>query len=59
MEDREFIVRLRQYKEDHGYTLHRLSQLTDIHIATLERWFKTNRINKVYAQMLKQRLGIK
>jgi hypothetical protein len=45
-------------KEKNSYTLHDLSRLTDMQVATLARWLKTNRINKLYAKMVKVRLRI-
>lgn len=58
MIDKELIEKLRQLKEQKGYTLYELSKKIDIQIATLARWLKTSRINKIYAKMLKERLGI-
>jgi len=59
MEDRNLIEKIRQLKQVKGYTLYDLSKLTDMQISTLGRWLKTNHINKVYAQVIKERLGIK
>ena len=59
MIDKELIDKIRQIKERNGYTLHDLSRRTDIQISTLERWFKTGHINKVYANVVKEKLGIK
>ena len=59
MIDKEFIEKLRLFKEQHGYTLHEMSKKIDIQVSTLERWLKTGRINKVYADVVKERLGIK
>lgn len=58
MLDKELIDKIRQLKIEKAYTLHDLSRKIDIQVATLERWLKTNRINKVYAKMVKERLGI-
>lgn len=58
MLDIEFIEKLRRFKEDGGYTLHELSKKIDIHVSTLERWLKTGHINKLYAKIVKDRLGI-
>jgi hypothetical protein len=58
MLNRELIDKLKRYKEDHGYTLHELSHRADIQVSTLERWFRTGRINKVYAQVIKEKLGL-
>lgn len=58
MLDRELISKIRQLKEENHYTLYDLSKKIDIQVATLERWFKTNRINKLYAKTVKERLGI-
>lgn len=59
MIDYELIEHIRLIKETNGYTLHDLSKKLDIHISTLERWFKTGHINKVYAEVVKERLGFK
>ena len=59
MIDRELIEKIRIFKEANGYTLHELSKKTDIQISTLERWLKTGHINKVYADVVRERLGIK
>jgi len=59
MLDKELIEKIRRLKEDRGYTLYDLAKRVDIQPSTLERWFKTNRINRVYAGVVKERLGIK
>ena len=58
MLDRNLIDKIKELKEKHSYTLHDLSRLTDMQVATLARWLKTNRINKLYAKMVKERLRI-
>lgn len=58
MEDRQLIEKIRSFKEKNKYTLHDLSRLTDMHITTIERWFKSGRINKVYAKIIIDKLGI-
>lgn len=58
MIDIELINKLHKIKEDNGYTLHDLSKIIDIQVSTLERWLKTGRINRVYAKMVKEKLGI-
>ena len=59
MIDNELIEKLRSLKEYNGYTLHELSKKIDIQVSTLERWLRTGRINKVYANVVRERLGIK
>jgi len=59
MVDRELIERIREIKEKNGYTLHDLSKKIDIQISTIDRWLKTGHINKVYAKMVREILGIK
>jgi transcriptional regulator with XRE-family HTH domain len=59
MIDRDLINKIRQVKQDGGFTLHDLSKKIDVSVSTLERWLKTGRINKVYAQLVKERLGIR
>ena len=58
MIDGKLINQLIQLKEARSYTLHDLSKKLDIQITTIERWFKTKRINKVYAQMVRDKLNI-
>ena len=59
MVDRDLIEKIRQFKESNRYTLHDLSKIMDISVSTLERWFKTCHINKVYANMVRERIGLK
>lgn len=58
MEDRDLIDKIRQFKEERGYTLFELSRALDIQVATLERWLKTNRINRLYARFVRERLRL-
>lgn len=58
MENRELINNLKNLKESSGYTLYELSKKLDIQIATLERWFKTGRINRMYAKYIKEKLSL-
>jgi transcriptional regulator with XRE-family HTH domain len=58
MIDKELIEKIRQFKEKNRYTLHELSKKIDIQISTIERWLKTGHINKVYAKMVREKLGI-
>jgi transcriptional regulator with XRE-family HTH domain len=58
MEAKELIDKIRQLKEERRYTLYDLSKILDIQIATIERWLKTNRINRVYAQLVKEKLNL-
>ena len=58
MIDIELIKKLQQIKEENGYTLHDLSKKIDIQVSTLERWLKTGRINKLYAKVVREKLGI-
>jgi transcriptional regulator with XRE-family HTH domain len=59
MVDNELMNKIRQFKEKNGYTLHELSKITDIQVSTLERWLKTGHINKIYAKVVREKLGIK
>ena len=56
--DKELIDKIRRLKVDRGYTLYELSKRVDVQPSTLERWLKTNRINRVYAEMVTRKLGI-
>jgi hypothetical protein len=58
MIDGRLINQLMQLKEEKSYTLYDLSRKLDIQVTTIERWFKTKRINKVYAQMVRDKLNI-
>ena len=58
MEDKELIKSIKRLKEQRGYTLYDLSKILDIQIATIERWLKTNRINRIYAQIVKEKLKL-
>ena len=58
MIDRELIEKIKDYKLEKGYTLYELSRLMDIQISTLERWFKTGHINKLYARVVREKLGL-
>jgi hypothetical protein len=58
MIDARLIDKLVQLKEERSYTLYDLSKKLDIQVTTIERWFKTRRINKVYAQMVRDKLDI-
>ena len=58
MEDRDLINKIRQFKEERGYTLYDLSKKLDIQVATLERWLKTNRINRMYAHFVREKLRL-
>jgi transcriptional regulator with XRE-family HTH domain len=58
MIDNELISKLLQFKEAKGYTLHDLSKRLDLQVTTIERWFKTRRINKIYARMVKEKLHL-
>jgi hypothetical protein len=58
MLDIELIRKIQQFKDDNSYTLHDLSKKIDVQVSTLERWLKTGRINKVYARVVREKLGI-
>lgn len=58
MLDRELINKIRIIKQERGYTLFDLSRIIDVQVSTLERWLKTVRINKLYARLVKEKLGI-
>lgn len=56
MLDNDLINKIKELKEKNSYTLHDLSLLTDMQVATIARWLKTSRINKMYAKMVKEKL---
>ena len=58
MIDTELIRKVLQVKRENGYTLHDLSKKLDLQVTTIERWLKTKRINKLYAQMVREKLGL-
>lgn len=59
MLDRELISRIKIIKEQKGYTLFDISRIIDVQVSTVERWFRTSRINKIYAKLVKEKLGIR
>lgn len=58
MEDKQLMEKIKAVKEERGYTLYDLSRRIDVQVSTIERWMKTNRINKIYAKMVKEKLNI-
>ena len=58
MENRQLIEKIQELKETRRYTFHDLSKILDIQISTIERWFKTKRINKLYAEKVKKVLRL-
>jgi len=58
MLDKELVDKLRIFKLENGYTLYELSRKIDIQVSTLERWLKTGRINRLYARVVREKLGI-
>jgi len=58
MIDNELIRKILRLKEENNYTLYDLSKKLDIQVTTIERWLQTRRINKVYAQLVKEKLGL-
>ena len=58
MLDKELINKIKIIKQQKGYTLFDISRIVDVHVSTVERWFKTSRINKIYARLVKEKLGI-
>jgi transcriptional regulator with XRE-family HTH domain len=56
MVDEQLIKRIIDIKESRGWTLFDLSKRLDVQVSTIERWFKTSRINKVYAELVKEKL---
>lgn len=58
MFDPELISKVLQIKEIKNYTLFDLSKKLGVQVTTIERWLKTKRINKVYADFVRAKLGI-
>jgi transcriptional regulator with XRE-family HTH domain len=58
MVDKELIDKIRNLKIKNGYTLYELSKKIDVQVGTLERWFKTGRINRLYGKIVREKLGI-
>jgi hypothetical protein len=56
MRDEALIERIQLFKRKHNYTLYDLSKIFDMQVATIERWFKTKRINVFYAKLVKEKL---
>ncbi len=59
MLDKELINKIKIIKQQKGYTLFDISRIVDVQISTVERWLKTSRINKIYARLVKEKLGIR
>ncbi|MCM8813263.1 MAG: hypothetical protein NC924_04925 [Candidatus Omnitrophica bacterium] len=57
MRDDALIAALQAMKDERKLTLHELLQKLDVQIATVARWLKTKRINRLYAKILKDRLS--
>ncbi len=58
MLDNELIRKIQLLKEERGYTLYDLSRKLDLHVTTIERWFKTKRINRIYARLVREKLQL-
>lgn len=58
MKNTELIDKIIKLKEENGYTLHHLANVLDIQVTTIERWFRTKRINRLYADIVKNKLNI-
>lgn len=58
MIDNALVNKIIHLKLEKGYTLHDLSKMLDIQVTTIERWLKTGHINKVYAKLVKEKLGL-
>jgi len=58
MLDKNLIRRIIDIKIERRWTLFDLSKRLDVGVPTIERWFKTSRINKVYAALVRERLQI-
>lgn len=58
MVDTELINKIMRFKEGGHYTLYDLSRRLDLQVSTIERWLKTKRINKIYAKLVREKLGI-
>lgn len=59
MLDNELIREVLWFKKERNYTLHDLSKRLDLQVTTIERWFRTGHINKVYARMVREKLGLR
>ena len=58
MLDNDLIEKILTIKEERKYTLYDLSKKLGFQVTTIERWLRTGHINQVYAQLVKERLGI-
>jgi len=59
MLDNKLINEILWFKKQKGYALHDLFKRLDIQVTTIERWFKTGHINKVYALMVREKLNLR
>ncbi|QAT16582.1 hypothetical protein BU251_01975 [Candidatus Velamenicoccus archaeovorus] len=58
MQNPELIRKMRLLKAQKEYTLYDLSRILDVQVATIERWFRTGRINKIYARLVQEKLSL-
>ena len=56
MKNTDLIEELKKLKEQEGYTLFELSKKLDVQVPTLQRWLKSEHINRIYAEMVKTKL---
>lgn len=56
MDETILLNELRALKADTTY--HQMSKRLDMPVSTIYRWLKTGKINKVYADVLRQRLKL-
>jgi transcriptional regulator with XRE-family HTH domain len=58
MKNRLLIESLKRLKEERGYTLYDLSRQLDVQVSTVARWLRTNRINRMYAKIVCEKLHL-
>ena len=56
MIDKDLVGEIRRIKAERRLTLYDLSLLLGVQVTTIERWLKSNRINRVYAHVVREKL---
>jgi len=58
MKNQTLIDKLKLVRKERGYTLNELSRQLDVQVSTLSRWLRTNRINRMYAKIVSEKLHL-
>ena len=58
MKNEVLIEQLKEIRRERGYTLYELSRRLDARVSILARWLRTNRINRMYAKVVCEKLHL-